>query len=85
MSDTTTDATYRVAADQLRQIVERIEKLNAESKEIAETRKEVLAEAKGQGLDATAILALVKIRAADKDKLSEAEAVLEMYKEALGL
>ena len=85
MSDTTTNATDRVASDQLRQIVERIEKLNAESKEIAETRKEVLAEAKGQGLDATAILALVKIRAADKNKLSEQEAVLEMYKEALGL
>lgn len=85
MPDTTTDATYRVAADQLRQIVERVEKLNAESKDIAEARKDVLAEAKGQGLDATAILALVKIRAADKDKLSEAEAVLEMYKEALGI
>ena len=85
MSDTTTDATYRVAADHLRQIVERIERLDAEKKDIAEARKDVLAEAKGLGLDATAILALVKIRAADKDKLSEAEAVLEMYKEALGL
>lgn len=85
MSDTTTDATYRVAADQLRQIVERIERLDAEKKDIAETRKDVLAEAKGQGLDATAILALVKIRAADKDKLSEQEAILELYKGALGL
>ena len=85
MSDTTTDATYRVAADQLRQIVERVEKLDAEKKDIAEARKDVLAEAKGQGLDATAILALVKIRAADKDKLSEQEAILELYKGALGL
>ena len=85
MSDTTTDATYRVAADHLRQIVERIERLDAEKKDIAETRKEVLTEAKGRGLDTAAIIALVKIRAADKDKLFEAEAVLEMYKEALGI
>lgn len=85
MSATTTDATYRVAADQLRQIVERIERLDAEKKDIAETRKDVLAEAKGQGLDATAILALVKIRASDKTKLSEQEAILELYKGALGL
>ena len=80
---TTTDTTHRVAADQLRSIVERIERLDAEKKDLAEARKEVLAEARGNGYDSKAINALVKLRAADPDAVSEFEAILEMYRNAL--
>ena len=83
--DTTGDATYRVAANELRQFVERIERLDAEKKDLAEQRKEVLAEAKGRGYDGPAITALIKLRAADPDKLSEFEALLEIYKDTLGM
>lgn len=77
--------TNRVAADQLRAFVERVERLNAEAKDIAEMRKEVMAEAKGAGYDTAVLAAIVKMRAADPDKRSEFEAVMDMYREALGL
>ena len=80
---TTTDTTHRVAADQLRSIVERIERLDAEKKDLAEARREVLAEAKGNGYDSKAINALVKLRAADPESVSEFEAILEVYRNAL--
>jgi hypothetical protein len=51
MSDTSTDTSYRVTADELRQFVERIERLDAEKKDRAEQQKEVMAEAKGRGYD----------------------------------
>lgn len=49
MSDTATDATYRVTADELRQFIERFERLEAEKKDIADQQKEVMAEAKARG------------------------------------
>ena len=82
MSDTDTQ---RVAADELRAFVERIERLDAEKKDLAEQRKEVLSEAKARGYDGPAIAAVIKLRAADPDKLSEFEAILEMYKNAMGM
>jgi len=86
MTDTTeTDATYRVSAEELRQFVERIERLDSEKKDLTEQRKEVFAEAKGRGYDGAGLTALIKLRAADPDKVSEFEAVVEMYKEALGM
>ena len=80
-----TEETYRITADELRQFVERIERLDAEKKDLAELRKEVFAEAKGRGYDGPALKALIKERAADPDKVSEFEALIEMYKEALGM
>ena len=77
--------THRVAADELRAFVERIERLDAEKKDLAEARKEVLSEAKGRGYDKAPIEAIVKLRAADPDKVSEFEAILEMYKNAMGM
>jgi len=86
MTDTQTqDASYAVTAGELRAFVERIERLDAEKKDLAEQRKEVLAEAKGRGYDGPAIAAVIKLRAADPDKVSEFEAVLDMYKSALGM
>lgn len=79
-----TDA-YTVTAAELTQIVERIEQFEAEKKDIAEQIKEVYAEAKGRGYDTTALRALIALRKKDKDQLAEEEAVLEMYKQAMGM
>ncbi|MDH3263562.1 MAG: DUF2312 domain-containing protein [Paracoccaceae bacterium] len=79
------DATYGVAAQELRQLVERIERLEAEKKDIADQIKEVMAEAKGRGYDTKAMRKIVALRKRDKDDVAEEEAVLEMYKAALGM
>ncbi len=79
------DAAYGVSANELRQLVERIERLEAEKKDIADQIKEVFAEAKGRGYDAKCMRKIVSLRKRDKDDLAEEEAVLEMYKAALGM
>ncbi|KAF0675092.1 DUF2312 domain-containing protein [Profundibacterium mesophilum] len=76
---------YSVTADELRQFVERFERLEAEKKDIADAQKDVMAEAKGRGYDAAAIRALIKLRAQDPVSLSEFEAILDLYKSALGM
>ena len=85
MNDAVSDATYNVTADELRQLIERYEHLEAEKKDIAAQQKEVMAEAKGRGYDTKAIRKLIAMRKRDKDDLAEEEAVLEMYKAALGM
>ncbi len=77
--------TYRVTAGELRQFIERIERLEAEKKDIADQVKEVKAEARGRGYDVRVLTKLISIRKRDKDDIAEEEAVLEMYKEALGM
>ena len=83
--DTVGDATYRVTANELRQFVERIERLDSEKKDLAEQQKEVMAEAKARGYDTKVLRKLIALRKRDKDDIAEEEAVLEMYKEALGM
>lgn len=85
MSDTNTDATYRVTANELRQFIERIERLESEKKDIAEQQKEVMAEAKARGYDTKVMRKVIALRKRDKDDIAEEEAILEMYKEALGM
>ncbi len=95
MSDTTTnpddviesgaEASYRVTADELRQFIERIERLEAEKKDIADQQKEVMAEAKARGYDTKVMRKVIALRKRDADDIAEEEAVLEMYKEALGM
>ena len=77
--------TYKVTANELRQFIERIERLEAEKNDIAEQSKEVFAELKGRGYDVKVVRTLVRLRKRDKDDIAEEEAVLEMYKEALGM
>lgn len=84
-TDNQDDATQSVASAELRAFVERIERLNAEEKDIKDAKKEVFAEAKGRGYMVMAIRQLVKLRARDADAVAEEEAVLEMYKSALGM
>ena len=85
MDDQATDANFRVTADELRQFIERIERLEAVKNDIAEQSKEVYAECKGRGYDVKVVRTLVRLRKRDKDDIAEEEAVLEMYKEALGM
>ncbi|MDB4168958.1 DUF2312 domain-containing protein [Planktomarina sp.] len=79
------DSSYRVTADELRQFIERIERLDAEKKDLAEQQKEVMAEAKGRGYDTKVMRKLITLRKRDQNDIAEEEAILEMYKEALGM
>lgn len=79
------DGVYRVAADELRSFVERYERLEAEKKDIADLQKEVMAEAKARGYDTKCIRKVVAVRKRDPDDVAEEEAVMEMYKQALGM
>ena len=77
--------TEQVVSDELRQFIERIEQLDAEKRDIAETRKECMAEAKGRGYDPKVIRALVALRRQKPDDVAEFDAILELYKSALGM
>lgn len=85
MNEYSSDASYRVTADELRQFIERIERLDMEKKDIADQQKEVMAEAKSRGYDTKVIRKVVALRKRDQDDIAEEEAVLAMYKEALGM
>lgn len=79
------DGSNITAQTQLRQIVERIEQLRAEQADLKEAEKEVFAEAKAMGFMTRPVRSLIKLRAMDPDKRAEEEAVLEMYKDAVGM
>lgn len=73
-----------VNGDQLRSIVERIERLAAEKKAIADDIAEIYVEAKGNGFDQKIIRLLVRERAMKAADREEREALLEVYRAALG-
>lgn len=79
------EAAYRVASDELRQFVERIERLEQDKRDIADQIKEVFAESKARGYDQKALRAIISLRKRDPEDVAEQEAILEMYKEALGM
>jgi uncharacterized protein (UPF0335 family) len=85
MTDESTDTSHRVTADELRQFVERIERLDAEKKDLADQQKEVMAEAKGRGYDTGVLRKVVALRKRESDDIAEEEAVMDMYREALGM
>lgn len=85
MNDVVSDAAYSVTAEELRQFIERYEHLEAEKKDITEQQKEVMAEAKGRGYDTKVIRKVIALRKRTADDIAEEEAVLEMYKAALGM
>ena len=84
MTDETVSTTT-VAAGQLRSIVERIERLEEEKKEVAEQIKEVFAEAKANGFDAKTIRKVVGLRKKPVEERQEEEALLDLYLSALGM
>ena len=85
MNDSVTDTANTVAGQELRAFVERYERLEAEKKDIADAQKEVMAEAKGRGYDTKVLRKIIAIRKRDANDLAEEEAVLDMYKAALGM
>lgn len=78
-------ASQVVAAGQLRAFIERIERLEEEKATVADDIKEVKAEAKSCGFDVKAINTLIKLRKMDQAERQEAEAILDLYKAALGM
>ncbi|MBT8411053.1 MAG: DUF2312 domain-containing protein [Octadecabacter sp.] len=76
---------YRVTAEELRQFIERYERLEAERKDLAEQQKEVMAEAKGRGYCVTTLRMLVKERKLPEAERAERDAIFKLYCEAIGL
>lgn len=76
---------YGIEAGELRQFIEQFEQLDAEKNDIAERQKELMAEAKARGYDTKVMRRVIALRRRDKDDISEEEAILEMYKAALGM
>ncbi|HEX5536349.1 MAG TPA: DUF2312 domain-containing protein [Sphingobium sp.] len=74
-----------IAADQLRLLIERIERLEEEKKGISDDIKDVYGEAKATGYDTKTIRQIVRLRKMENHVRQEAEALLETYKAALGL
>ena len=74
-----------VAAEELKQFVERIERLEEEKAGIAGDIKDVFAELKGRGFDTKAVRSILRIRKKDHAERQEEEAMLELYLQALGM
>ena len=74
-----------VAADELRLLIERIERLEEEKKAIADDVKDVYGEAKARGYYTKTMRAIIRLRKMEKHVREEAEALLDTYKAALGL
>lgn len=73
-----------VQGDQLKSIVERIERLEEEKKTISDDIKEVYAEAKGNGYDVAVLRKVIAIRKRDANERAEEEAILDLYLQAVG-
>jgi uncharacterized protein (UPF0335 family) len=73
------------AKDQLKAIIERIERLEEEKKTISDDIKDVYAEAKGNGFDVKALRTIVRLRKQDANERAEEETILETYMQALGM
>jgi uncharacterized protein (UPF0335 family) len=74
-----------IAGERLKSFIERIERLDEERRALAEDIKEVYAEAKGSGFAPKIMRQILKIRKMDQDALDEEEALLTVYKRALGM
>lgn len=73
------------SADQLNQLVARIERLEEEKKALADDIREVYAEAKAHGFDTKILRQVIKLRKLDRAELAEQESLLEIYMDALGM
>jgi len=73
------------AKDQLKSIIERIERLEEEKKAISDDIRDVYAESKGNGFDVKALRTIIRMRKQDADERAEAETILETYMQALGM
>lgn len=86
MTDTTDEvASQAIAADHLRAFVERIERLEEEKAALTGDIRDVYAEAKSSGFDAKVLRQVVRLRKLDRHDYQEQEALLDLYKAALGM
>lgn len=74
-----------VSAEQLRQFIERVERLEEEKRGFADDIKDVYAEAKSTGFDVKTMKSIIRLRKMEKHHRDEADALLETYRQALGL
>jgi uncharacterized protein (UPF0335 family) len=74
---------FEIAGDQLATIIERIENIEAEIKELTEAKKEVYLEAKGNGYDVKTLREVIRIRKQDANERDEQESLLDAYLEAI--
>jgi len=81
MSDTVD--TVGVAGDRIRSIIERVEKVEEEIKDLMEAKKEIFLEAKGEGLDVKILKEILKLRKLDQDERDEHETLLDVYMRAM--
>jgi uncharacterized protein (UPF0335 family) len=81
----TEEPATKLAKDQLKAIVERIERLEEEKKTISDDIRDVYAEAKGNGYDVKALRTIVRMRKQDANERQEQETILETYMQALGM
>jgi len=72
-----------VAGDQLRTIVERIENIEGEIKELTEAKKEVYLEAKGNGFDVKTLREVIRVRKQDQKQRDELDSLLDLYLKAI--
>lgn len=79
------EKSYTVTAAELRQFIERWEQLEAEKDDLTDDQKEVMAEAKARGYDTKVMRRLIALRKRTPDEIAEEEAILDMYKAALGM
>jgi uncharacterized protein (UPF0335 family) len=77
MSDVT------IPGGKIRAVVERIENLDTELQELNEQKKEVFAEAKGEGFDIKILKEIIKLRKQDQDERDERESLLDLYMRAM--
>lgn len=82
---TVQDTTYNTTAAELRQFIERYERLEAEKTDISDSQKEVMSEVKSRGYDVKALRKIIAMRKRDRDDIAEEEALIEIYKTALGM
>ncbi|UDL94363.1 DUF2312 domain-containing protein [Lichenihabitans sp. PAMC28606] len=75
--------TVGIAGDRIRSFIERIEHIEEELKALNEGKKEVFAEAKGEGFDVKVLKEILKLRKQDKDERDEHESLLDLYMRAM--
>lgn len=85
MSDAATSDVGGIAGERLRSFIERIERLEEEKKGLQDDIKDIYAEAKGVGFDTKIMRQVIRLRKMEKDDRQEQEALLDLYKAALGM
>lgn len=76
---------HNLATDQLKAIIERVERMEEEKKTISDDIRDIYSEAKGNGFDVKALRTIIRMRKQDEADRKEQDAILETYMHALGM